>query len=46
MNILSGRTKACDLSSYPYSIKEWFTLSEEIENAVSYRSLKQQFSIL
>ena len=32
---LSGRTKAFNSSFYPYSIKEWCALSEEIRNTVS-----------
>ena len=32
---LSGRTKAFNSSFYPYSIKEWCALSEEIRNIVS-----------
>ena len=32
---LSGRTKAFNSSFYPYSIKEWCALSEEIRNVVN-----------
>ena len=35
MKTLSGRTKAFNSSFYPYSIKEWFALSEEIRETSS-----------
>ena len=35
MKTLSGRTKAFNSSFYPYSIKEWCAISEEIRNIVS-----------
>ena len=35
MKTLSGRTSAFNSSFYPYSIKEWCALSEEIRNIVS-----------
>ena len=37
---LSGRTKAFNSSFYPYSIKEWCALSEEIRNIVSVNKFK------
>ena len=37
---LSGRTKAFNSSFYPYSIKEWCTLSEEIRSIVSVNKFK------
>ena len=41
MKTLSGRTEVFNLSFYPYSIKEWFTLSEEIGNRVSVNKFKE-----
>ena len=38
---LSGRRKVFNLSFYPYSIKEWFSLSEEIRNIVSVNKFKE-----
>ena len=35
METLSGRTKSFYSSFYPYSIKEWCALSEEIRSSVS-----------
>ena len=35
MKTLSGRTNAFNASFYPYSIKEWCALSEEIRNVVN-----------
>ena len=40
-NTLSGRTKAFNLSFYPYSIKEWCALSEETRNIVSVNKFKE-----
>ena len=37
---LCGRTKAFNSSFYPYSIKEWCALSEEIRNIVSVNKFK------
>ena len=34
MKTFSGRSKAFNSSFYPYSIKEWFALSEEIRKTV------------
>ena len=38
---LSKRTKAFNSSFYPYSIKEWCALSEEIRNVVSVNKFKE-----
>ena len=38
---LSGRTKAFNSSFYPYSIKQWCALSEEIRNIVSVNKFKE-----
>ena len=38
---LSGRTKAFNSSFYPYSIKEWCALSEEIRNIVSVNEFEE-----
>ena len=38
---LSGRTKAFNSSFYPYSIKQWCALSEEIRNTVSVNKFKE-----
>ena len=41
MKTLPGRTKAFNWSFYPYSIKEWCALSEEIRNIVSVNKFKK-----
>ena len=41
MKTLSGRTKVLNSSFYPYSIKEWFSLSEDIRNIVSVNKFKE-----
>ena len=41
MKTLSGRTKAVNSSFYPYSIKQWCALSEEIRNIVSVNKFKE-----
>ena len=41
MKTLSGRTKAFNSSFYPYSIKQWCALSEEIRNIVSVNKFKE-----
>ena len=41
MKTLSGRTKDFNSSFYPYSIKEWCALSEEIGNVVSVNKFKE-----
>ena len=41
MKTLSGRTKAFNSSFCPYSIKEWFALSEEIRNIVSINKVRE-----
>ena len=41
MKTLSGRAKAFNSSFYPYSIKEWCELSEEIRNIVSVNKFKE-----
>ena len=38
---LSGRTKAFNSSFYPYSIRQWCVLSEEIRNIVSVNKFKE-----
>ena len=38
---LSGRTKAFNLSFYPYSVKQWCALSKEIRNIVSGNKFKE-----
>ena len=40
---LSGRTKAFNSSFYPYSIKQWCALSEEIRNIVPVNKFKKTF---
>ena len=41
MKTFSGRTKAFNSSFYPYSIKQWCALSEEIWNIVSVNKFKE-----
>ena len=41
MKTLSGRTKAFNSSFYPYSIKQWCALSDEIRNIVSVNKFKE-----
>ena len=43
MKTLFGRTKAFNLSFYPYSIMEWCALSEEVRNIVSVSKFKEIF---
>ena len=38
---LSGRTKAFNLSFYPYSVKQWCALSKEIRNILSGNKFKE-----
>ena len=44
--LLPGRTKALNSSFYPYSIKEWCALSEEIRNMVLVNKFKKIISVL
>ena len=41
MRVLSGRTKAFNLSFYPYSIKEWCAFIKEIRNIISLNKFKE-----
>ena len=41
MKTLSGRGKVFNSSFYPYFIKEWCALSEEIRNIVSFNKFKE-----
>ena len=41
MKTFPGRTKAFNSSFYPYAIKEWYALSEEIRNIISVNKFKK-----
>ena len=41
MKTLSGRTKVFNSSFYPYSIKEWFALNEEIQKTVPVNKFRE-----
>ena len=41
MKALSRKTKAFNSTFYPYSIKEWWALSEEIQNLVSVNKFRE-----